>query len=66
MSFKYAVVTSEILYSCHIMRFDFGVVEDLSLLDVTVCLWVSGWTVELLNMKALRSSETWAISFPAT
>jgi len=29
-------------------------------------LWVSGWTVELLNMKALRSSETWGITFPAT
>ena len=31
-----------------------------------MCLWVSGWTVELLKMKALRSFETWAITFPAT
>jgi hypothetical protein len=31
-----------------------------------MCLWVSGWTAELLNMKALRSSETSGITFPAT
>jgi hypothetical protein len=59
MTFKYASVISEGIYSA---RFEVLTAVWLRIQvvgDVTMCLWVSGLTVELLKWKAPRFFETW-------